>query len=57
VEDAVAGIEGAPRAGMRAIGVSRDGKQLPADVIVQSLDLLPPDAFEMLLVRMGVGFA
>jgi len=49
VEDAVAGIEGARRAGMRSIGVSRNGHQLFADVVVQSLDLLDSDAFEVLL--------
>ena len=49
VEDASAGIEGARRAGMRSIGVSRTGKHLDADVVVPSLDLLQPDAFETLL--------
>ena len=49
VEDAVAGVEGARNAGMRSIGVSRNGKQLPADVVVQSLELLSPDAFDVLL--------
>jgi beta-phosphoglucomutase len=49
VEDAVAGVEGARSAGMRSIGVSRNGKYLPADLVVQSLDLLPSDAFETLL--------
>src|SRR5262249_51086808 len=49
VEDAVAGVEGARRAGMRSIGVSRDGKNLPADLVVRSLELLAPDAFEKLL--------
>jgi HAD superfamily hydrolase (TIGR01509 family) len=49
VEDAVAGIEGARSAGMRSIGVSRNGKHLAADIVVQSLDLLDPDAFERLL--------
>ena len=49
VEDAVAGIEGAHRAGMRSIGVARNGKHLAADVVVQSLDRLDPDAFEVLL--------
>jgi len=49
VEDAAAGIEGARRAGMRSIGVSHDGQHLPADVVVQSLDLLDSDAFETLL--------
>ena len=49
VEDAVAGVEGARRAGMRSIGVSHNGVQLAADVVVSSLDLLRPDAFEVLL--------
>ncbi len=53
VEDAVAGVEGARRAGMRSIGVSHDGELLPADVVVPSLDRLDPDAFETLL-RDGV---
>jgi len=52
VEDAAAGIEGARHAGMRSIGVSRDGHRLAADVVVQSLDLLDSDAFEVLL-RVG----
>jgi HAD superfamily hydrolase (TIGR01509 family) len=49
VEDAVAGIEGARRAGMRSIGVSHNGKDLRADVVVESLELLQPDAFDSLL--------
>jgi beta-phosphoglucomutase len=49
VEDAVAGVEGARRAGMRSIGVSHNGAHLPADVMVQSLEFLDSDAFEMLL--------
>ena len=49
VEDAVAGVEGARRAGMRSIGVSHNGAHLPADVVVQSLEFLDSDAFEMLL--------
>jgi beta-phosphoglucomutase len=49
VEDAVAGIEGARRAGMRSIGVSHTGRHLPANVVVRSLDLLDSDAFETLL--------
>lgn len=49
VEDAAAGIEAARNAGMRSIGVSRNGKHLPADVVVTSLDLLPSNAFEALL--------
>ena len=49
VEDAAAGIEGARRAGMRSIGVSQTGTNLPADVVVRSLDLLDSEAFETLL--------
>jgi beta-phosphoglucomutase len=49
VEDAVAGVEGTRRAGMRSIGVSHNGKHLPADIVVQSLDLLDSDAFDALL--------
>jgi beta-phosphoglucomutase len=51
VEDAVAGVEGARRAGMRSIGVSQNGKHLPADIIVESLDLLDSDAFDKLLAQ------
>ena len=49
VEDASAGIEGARRAGMRSVGVGRKGKDLHADVVVESLEQLEPDAFERLL--------
>ncbi|MBV9226521.1 MAG: HAD-IA family hydrolase [Acidobacteriaceae bacterium] len=49
VEDAVAGIEAAHSAGMRSIGVSHHGKNLPADLVIPSLDLLHPDAFDVLL--------
>jgi beta-phosphoglucomutase len=49
VEDAIAGIEGARAAGMRGIGVSHNGKYLPADVVVRSLDLLDQNAFNTLL--------
>jgi HAD superfamily hydrolase (TIGR01509 family) len=49
VEDAVAGVEAARRAGMHSIGVSRNGKHLPADIVVQSLEQLDPNAFEALL--------
>jgi HAD superfamily hydrolase (TIGR01509 family) len=51
VEDAVAGVQGARRAGMRSIGVSRNGKHLPADIVVESLELLDPNAFEALLTN------
>lgn len=53
VEDAEAGVEGARRAGMRSIGVSPNGKHLLADVVVKSLDLLAPNAFETLLPNSG----
>jgi hypothetical protein len=36
---------------MRSIGVSHNGKRLPADVVVQSLDRLDSEAFEKLLGR------
>jgi beta-phosphoglucomutase len=49
VEDAVAGIEGARNAGMKSIGVSHNGKDLRADIVVQSLELLGSDAFDKLL--------
>jgi len=49
LEDASAGIDGARRAGMRSIGVSHKGKDLQADVLVESLEQLEPDAFERLL--------
>lgn len=49
VEDALAGVEGARRAGMKSIGLSHNGKHLPADIVVRSLDLLQPDTFEKLL--------
>jgi beta-phosphoglucomutase family hydrolase len=49
VEDAEHGIEAARAAGMKSIGVSRDGKPLKADLVVSSLDRLAPNAFEALL--------
>ena len=48
VEDAAAGIEGARRAGMKCVGVSRH-ITLDADVVAKSLTDLAPDAFERLL--------
>lgn len=53
VEDALHGIEAARAAGMRSIGVSRDGKHLPADIVVRSLDLLDAKAFHTLLQAGG----
>lgn len=49
VEDAAAGIEAARRAGMRSIGVRRNGSPLLADLAVSSLADLPADAFSRLL--------
>jgi beta-phosphoglucomutase len=46
VEDAPAGVEAARRAGMRSIGVRRNGPPLPADLAVTSLADLPPNAFK-----------
>jgi beta-phosphoglucomutase len=48
VEDAAVGVEAARRAGMKVIGVNR-GVELTADVVVASLEELPPDAFDRLL--------
>jgi hypothetical protein len=36
---------------MRSIGVSRNRKHLPADIVVPSLELLDPNAFETLLAN------
>jgi beta-phosphoglucomutase len=49
VEDAPAGIEGAHRAGMCAIGVLSTHTTLPADFSVRSLAELTDDAFEQLI--------
>jgi len=49
VEDALHGIEAARAAGMKSIGISQNGKPLPADVVVRSLDLLNTNAFDNLL--------
>jgi beta-phosphoglucomutase len=50
VEDAPAGLEGARRAGMPCVGVlSSHHPVLDADVVVDSLESLPPAAFEELL--------
>jgi HAD superfamily hydrolase (TIGR01509 family) len=53
VEDAPVGIAAARAAGMRSIGVagSHPAEYLAADLVVNSLALLSPDAFEQLLVR------
>lgn len=49
VEDAAPGVEGAHRAGMRAIGVGPRHHRLGADVSVPSLDQLSRDTFTRLL--------
>ena len=49
VEDAAPGVEAARRAGMRSVGVSRNTAKLSAaDIVVASLQDLPPDAFDRL---------
>ena len=50
VEDAPAGVEAAHRAGMRAVGVLTAHASLRADIVVRTLDELPDDAFERLLL-------
>jgi beta-phosphoglucomutase len=49
IEDAPAGIAAAHRAGMRAIGVRSTHADLRADIVVDTLDQLPDDAFDRLL--------
>jgi HAD superfamily hydrolase (TIGR01509 family) len=51
VEDAPAGIEAARRARMRVVGVRFTHADLDADRVVDSLEELPDDAFEQLLLR------
>jgi beta-phosphoglucomutase len=51
VEDADAGIEAARRAGMRTIGISRNGRAQAADIVVPALTQLAEDAFRGLLKR------
>ena len=50
LEDAHAGVEAAHRAGMRAIAVRTSHAAIEADIVVDTLDQLPPDTFERLLV-------
>ena len=50
VEDAAAGVEAGRRGGMHTIGVTRNGT-LDADIFVRSLEDLPADAFDRLLVK------
>ncbi len=51
VEDAPAGIEGAHRAGMRAIAVRTSHSTIQADYVVDTLDTLEHDAFDRLLTQ------
>lgn len=55
VEDAPAGLAAARRAGMRSIGVGTSHGALDADLVVASLDQLPPDAFARLLADAETG--
>ena len=49
IEDAPAGLLGAQRGGMRAIGVRSSHADLQADIVVDTLAELPDDAFERLI--------
>jgi beta-phosphoglucomutase len=49
VEDSSSGIEGGKRGGMHTIGVLTSHDELPADIVVPTLDQLPPDAFTRLI--------
>ena len=51
IEDAPAGLLGAHRGGMRAIGVRSSHAELQADIVVDTLAELADDAFERLLDR------
>jgi beta-phosphoglucomutase len=55
IEDAPAGIAGAHRGGMRAIGVRSSHPNLQADIVVDTLDQLADDAFEQLLAGREAG--
>ena len=39
---------------MKSIGVSQNGKHLPADIVVRSLDLLDEKSFDRLLGNGGL---
>jgi len=52
IEDAIAGVEAAKRAGMRCVAVTTTNppeKLRAADLVVERLDLLSPDEFRQLL--------
>lgn len=50
IEDAPAGLEAARRAGMSTIAVQTSHTSLQADVVVPTLDELPDDAFDRLVI-------
>jgi beta-phosphoglucomutase len=50
IEDSPAGVEAAHLAGMRVIGVQSSHTSLPADIVVRTLDQLPEDAFDRLVL-------
>jgi beta-phosphoglucomutase-like phosphatase (HAD superfamily) len=52
VEDAIAGVEAAKRAGMRCVAVTTTNPAealQAADVVVERLDILPAEPFQRLL--------
>ena len=51
VEDSPAGVEAAHLAGMRVIGVQASHTSLPADIVVRTLEQLPEDAFDGLVIH------
>ncbi len=51
VEDAPAGVEGARRAGMCSIGILSTQPRLDSDIVVQTMEDLPDNAFTQLLAR------
>jgi beta-phosphoglucomutase family hydrolase len=51
VEDSPAGVEAAHLAGMRVIGVQSSHNSLPADIVVRTLQQLPEDVFDGLVVK------
>ena len=56
VEDAIAGVEAARRAGMKCIAVTTTNPAQAlqaADIVVERLDVLPPDTFERLIADAG----
>jgi beta-phosphoglucomutase family hydrolase len=56
IEDAVAGVEAAKRAGMKCVAVTTTNPEQAlqaADVVVERLDALPRDTFQRLLAKMS----